>query len=426
MTIQSVQAADPLLPVHQAPPSKEESLSKTDWKTHSLVVLSTLLIGIGVSLAVASIYFAVIVHPMAALLPAVPLILGVAMATEHDKRKPIKAPPSTVDPLTRYLQKQMQGMPYPIGIHNDSANCWINSVLQILSYLCQGQSSFRNRLQKAENLSPLFSAITHLEMEMNSSTPPAISSLNTQRLRLWLHNTIMPEAPIDEGRHVDSAELLVKILDAMQCTIPIEEQNIIKEKGKSDKKSIREAPYSLVALGMKPNKKESFMTLLKRFFYSGFESENEKIAREIGKSEESSDEGKTVETKKCLLSSPEDFFITLNRFTYNKSSKRTEKIHHPIDVSFSLELSESQCKSEDRKNYFVNAFIEHEGLSANSGHYIAYILVGKQWFLLSDHKEVKPISLTDAKKALERAYIIHYQQVPQSESIDVHLDEKQV
>jgi ubiquitin C-terminal hydrolase len=90
-----------------------------------------------------------------------------------------------------------------------------------------------------------------------------------------------------------------------------------------------------------------------------------------------------------IQEAPPLLIIQLNRFSRavdpETGSEATEKINTAIKIPFTLNLKDYLVQTEDAI-YDLTGFICHNGLTANSGHYIAYAkdYVNQNWYLYND------------------------------------------
>jgi len=88
----------------------------------------------------------------------------------------------------------------------------------------------------------------------------------------------------------------------------------------------------------------------------------------------------------CQL--PEILCVHLKRFRWGESSY--SKVSTPVEYPFDLDLSPFCCEDLDFQNchYMLSAVIQHHGLSANHGHYTAFVrnIEEKVWIHYDDRK----------------------------------------
>jgi len=362
MEIQAVGAPASLMPL-----APERKLSKTTLKTHALVVLSYLLIGIGIALACASVYMATMMSPMLAMAtPVAPIALGILLKPSETSGGIFSTSKAPV-----YIKGQ------PLGFRNeDGSTCWLNSALQVLFGSSSGKELMGNLSVTNFSLFPLRSAFKRSQAELAEENGRPVSSISTANIRSWLSR--MHTEIAKSGVQEDPMALFEELYNLSGKFLPIQKQ---VNKGKP----VNESDFS-IPLMMLSGSKTPFKTLFEGYF-----------------SEFAQDSGTTI--RKWFTKAPVGFLVQAKRITWDEASK---KITAPMDFPMNLELSKAQCLEGNRK-YSPDAFIVHQGSGSESGHYVAYVRRNGYWWYASDH-HVTQVSDSVAASKLPSAYIVHYAQ----------------
>lgn len=354
--------------------------SSTTWKVHARVVLSYALIGIGLALAIASIYMATVLPPMVAVAtPVLPLALGILVQPEGTLSL-ISSNKAGI-----YLQGQ------PLGLNNpdNSNNCWLNSAFQLINNTSsykellnevdeEANSSAVSKLTSYFNLFSLLNHCKNYQAELDRGSGRTISSENTQEIRNWLSNVNSKISK--EGSQEDPIVLFEELHSRSGKYLPLMQQK------NNEKPLSRDRPY--VDLAFNAQGATSFSKLFNAFF-------DEKI-------------DSNIHLKKWFPSAPKGFLVQVTRYGLNEMGAQ-EKITRDLDIPMSLTLTEEQCKSGNRR-YAPEAFIIHHGDSLDLGHYTAYIRRNGYWWHANDSK-ITQVSNKDAAEAIKQAYLVHYGQI---------------
>lgn len=212
-------------PLSQAAIERKEGLSLTDVKTHALVVLSYLLIGIGILIACSSPYIAFTISPMVAMAaPVVPIALGV-------KVKTMVQYPTEVG--LQHLDDSH--IPSIRGIHREGLNCWLNAALQVVFNI----PVFRKRLERCSayswKLGTLASAFQQYEADQ-CHEGKRVSEVNSQKIRDWLSNGLgknkqgIPIVNPDSDRGDCPMMFMDYYLSQMGHPVPIEKSYGVNQK----------------------------------------------------------------------------------------------------------------------------------------------------------------------------------------------------
>lgn len=356
--------------------------SKTTWKTHALVVMSYLLIGIGIMLSCASLYMAAVFHPVVTILPTIPLGAGVLLAQR-----------ATVNifPTQSFYPGQPLGM-----INQDKngnrVNCWLiagfimvclaSSYRMLLHKFSQQNELPKEKLPNYYSMLRLITAFQEYQRELEEGKE-AISSVKIQALREWLAHHEKIISP--EGSQEDPTEFLRLVQKKTGNYLPLLEDN---------GQEVQDPKDTCILLLFETDKKHTFKELFNTYF--------------------------TQEGKRWFTEPPSDFLIEIERggFDFQGNKKSWEygdkKINIELDCPFALELTKQHCPSlKNPQTYAPDVFIINESYCSRSGHYVTYANWKGQWWLIND-QNVFPISINEAEKAIRSASFIHYTQTTQA------------
>lgn len=376
MSISPVYAATPTSQVQPFQEPSKGGRSLTTWKTHALVVLSYLLIGIGIALACASIYMATVFHPMIAVItPLGPLGAGVFIGQK------VNAPMAIATSAQALIPGQ------PPGIRNSDekgnmVNCWLIAAFLGTIFTASLKEVMEKLIKDTKHLSelppnelpPYYDGILDLitahknyQMELQNPTSK-ISKIDIQKIRTWLYRNKKIALNSEHGEPNIFLEAIYKRSD---ISLPIVSTNNSKEKAQ------------LINLFQDPDNLKTFQELFNGFFNNLDTS------------------GKTY---KCSFShAPKGFFVDIVKGSENGKVKET------LNIPSEIELTNEQCHAGHRK-YYCNFFIKHLGsIPEKNGHYISYVLRNGEWWKIND-EYVQQISEDEADQERQSATLIHYQQ----------------
>ena len=94
--------------------------------------------------------------------------------------------------------------------------------------------------------------------------------------------------------------------------------------------------------------------------------------------------------------------LPLGRFT-----DAGAKINDDVQQALTLEIDQAYTAGRGTLKYELVAFIEHIGSTAKSGHYVAYIKDGQQWYLYNDSSVTKVLKETVIAESCQ-SYIYFY------------------
>lgn len=370
MKTESVTSAPPYPQLNAVDQSQE--LSTTDWKTHTFVVLSYLLITIGIGLACAALYIAATVHPMIAVAsPTLPIVLGILGLQYSDSESRAK--------ISEPVQAPVIDGSRPIGIHNDSANCWINASLQLLFNV----PAFKKVM---ESNSGLFSW-GRSELTKAYNIYKAGGEVDSKKLRKWIHKLKPTVDPSDSFQH--PADLFLNFaLEQVGYSLPKEIRHQITQRAGEKDKVISIPGRSTQSFDLSwPLQQEKNKLNLSKGLNQYFHDQ------ETNGSE-------VIRNRLILERAPEDFSITID------FSNETEKVTKKVQGAMAVSLTTAQVG--ENADYFCDGFICHLGDSTNSGHYVAYVYKDGNWWEISD-SSVNQINAKVANEKISTACFIHYQ-----------------
>lgn len=362
----------------------------TTWKTHVLVVLSYLLIGIGIAFACASIYMATVFHPMVAAITPMPFFgAGIFCGQGANAR------------FSHFSTKAPVILPgQPLGIRNrDGAgimsNCWLVSGF-LAAIFCSGLGIAMKKLtdqsEQISKTSPeklnffydgmldFISSYKKYQNELSNPKNP-ISEIDIQKLREWMHR--FKGTSLNETEE-DPSCFLEAIYEKSGIYLPLVEQSFDYAKNKSVIRN--ETSTSILCIVREITEKKNFNECFTEIF-----SQKDRHGREL---------------KKWFSEAPKGFFVSIPKGVGELG--RDEKNDSAWDIPLHLELTKEQCPKGARE-YFCNLFIEHEGFKTGSGHLITYVFHNDQWWRISD-QNVDQLSQDEAEEKMKHAYLVHYTQ----------------
>ena len=379
---------------------------ETDWKTH-LIALSYFLIGLGIVLAGASFYIATIVHPMVA------MASPTALVTAGCFLRVLQLSPESAQVST----------PRPLGLHNMGANCFLNASFQLIAFklypiLEDVQKRFHNNERTAIDITryltllPLIQLVSKYRNEVLSGNR-SLSNVETQDLRLWLHNTgvDIPSSPFAQW---DAIVLLEALFDRSGVRLPtLEKKTTIFSDGSPKKGEPVNAPF--IYFSFENVGERNFNTL----WEGNFEEHSVGDARRVEKDEagptqqQTPVEQATTVKERYFTEAPDNFLIYVKRFqqTFEVDEKgavvtKERKDASAVAFPMRLTLTEKQCPS-DQAGYNLDACVIHSGETTNRGHYYSYIKLDGRWFEVND-TDTCPVTEAFVLTQIPQAYIVHY------------------
>ncbi|MCB1213325.1 MAG: hypothetical protein KDK40_03410 [Chlamydiia bacterium] len=105
-----------------------------------------------------------------------------------------------------------------------------------------------------------------------------------------------------------------------------------------------------------------------------------------------------------LVDSPKVLPIQLKRFDYSTEINRSIKLNHLANVPESLQVP----ALDGAQKYTLNGYIIHLGEEVGSGHYVAVVKKGDDWFLYNDEKVTK-LSAEEESCLRSQSYLCFFQ-----------------
>jgi hypothetical protein len=367
---------------YQSPrlPEKHEGASGTTWKTHVKVVLSYLILTIGITLAIASVYTATIVHPMIAMAsPAIPIVLASLALMNKDGR-----------PLLGFASSNNHQRGEPLGLKNNGLNCNLISLFQIfgnskafarrMHQIATDSSHFPpKQLKRYLAFLPFVTAYDTYRKEKEGLASETVSSVDMEKLRTWAEKFDSRLAR-EKGRQVDPVDFL-GVFDSATGGEALKLQE--HEKG-ADFSQEREANCSFLYLMQNDSGKADFREEFEKFF-TNHNATNGRV------------------TKKWFTEAPEAFFISLTQYDGNSEEEGLSGFRNVLQ---SLYLNKQKCPSAP-SGYSLDGFVVHLGASSSSGHYVSFVRIENTWWKLDDQR-ARPVSHTEARAQMGKACLLHY------------------
>lgn len=342
---------------------EQKELSTTDWKTYAFVALSHFLIALGVGLAVASFYFAPILHPIILLSSSITfIVLGI---WAHPRKTEIED--------------------QPLGLKRKGFNCWMNASLQLISNTAAYQKLMENLpLKRYGKLQKLSSAYEQYQQELENPPSDRVSKVNTQELREWLSKATGTVSK-DAWEQEDPKDFFAFFLRQTEHPLPTLTNKTSRDGRVYAVEKSNKKHYFTLLPHLKNTSEVDLKDLFHDFFNDNFGSS--KVVRSYEKT-------------------PDDFLVHLYRFCENKKGKITK---NQTKIQKALELSFSDKEFGEAAKYQCDGFLVHNG-SFDQGHFITYVRKKGKWWEAND-TNIRMMSNADAEKRLGNAYIIHYQKI---------------
>lgn len=262
-----------------------------------------------------------------------------------------------------------------VGITNVLNNCFLNSIIQMLSISLDLIECFISDKVGDEKVR-IYRDLFNLCVQNNKS-------ISITNFILYYMRNLQKDYVV--GRHQDASESLGYILDDVINKTPfqIKIKQIVYDKDDKQSETITSENYISVPL------KESIQLSVDAFF----ETQND-ISENIKKIEYKSD------------SLPDFLFINLKRFnpiTYEKDNTEIEISNIIIFGGY---------------KYVSIAYINHIGTSSMGGHYVCIKNVDDKWILFDDDKLTTINNFNDILKTQSCAYIFLYKKIDENEDIE--------
>lgn len=340
----------------------QDAYDALDAKTSDLA--KRILAGIGIAIGVVSFVAAVLVS--SSYLWGVAMSVGlVVLSTVLDKV--LETVAITAAPSADFIPGQ------PVGIRNESMNCWCNALLQFMRHV---PSIYQHIQNPQSGLGPLRNFYQEYDKAQGQSQTVAAKA-DSQSIREWFsgRTSISPNS----GRQEDASEGLNYVL----ANSPPHVLELRRPRNAKGEQIIRnqEARSFLINLQGHNNRP------LDRLFVEKFLCDNNETQR--------------------FLTKPADLTFHLNR---NQQWPSRGKIDDDIHIPRRIDLPSTSVLTGEGGAYECCAFISHLGNSMEGGHYVAYVLRNGRWWRCDD-STVTPASMAEVDRERGEAYILHFRAV---------------
>lgn len=114
-----------------------------------------------------------------------------------------------------------------------------------------------------------------------------------------------------------------------------------------------------------------------------------------------------------------DLILPINRFTFDgkilMQNEKKEWVNIPVTMPEQLRMSEECFANREAAEYDLSGFIVHEGIRADSGHYVSCVTRqdeqgNKQYFYCNDQRVI-PITRESFLTYAQSAYILHFRRI---------------
>ncbi|NGX38312.1 MAG: hypothetical protein K1000chlam2_01485 [Chlamydiae bacterium] len=362
----SVQNINTTPQIHQMM-EHDTSLSKKDWKTHSLVVLSYLLVGIGIVLACAFPYIALMTnHTVAILIPAVVIASGVLGGIQAMH---FGTPDRTVE-----APAGSPKCPF-IGLHRKGQNCWLNAALQLVF----NTPAFKKRLEQRSfwkgGLNDVMSAFRQYKKETTN-----VSSVDTQAIRKWLSTKVSSLDPSPKIQE-EPWQFLSYFLDQITSQLPKQTVKTVSQvENKASTVQSTNEPLTFFELGVYYHEAKSLHEAFDLYFNESLNPRDKSL--------------------RFYTASPEDFSI---RFLPKDSSGKVKK-----NYRMPMQWETTERHFGGKSQYVCDAFLYHDGNSSEYGHWVACLYDKGHWWKISDAIRTL-IPKQQAQAYLDDSAWVHYQ-----------------
>ncbi len=333
------------------------------------------------------------------------------------------------------FEKTIQHMSkVPSGLRNQSANCWANSLLQMLKAVPSLGEAFQVfALEKKERGTSeedrRLGRELHETWNRFLSEQGTVSSVDTQRIRLALHHFFPGHFSANPSSHEDAHEALICILGGYEeiCQrrgIPLsgvyqglETCRHYTQIANTDASPQPRAYEVLVGNNTKLRTIENqilleprshFSDLLVKYFAEDQEMPQHEPVNYLG-ADGRAHQYKPHRITRRYLQTPQELVVTLKRFgqsSYGELYKIQDNCSIPRYFTLPKEATPS---AETPVHYALDAFIVHRGY-LYGGHYVAYQRQGDTWFETND-ASVRKVSESEIDSILKKSYIHHYRKV---------------
>lgn len=292
-----------------------------------------------------------------------------------------------------------------VGLNNAGYNCWLNAFLQFL----QNITSMRAEFSKIAPIKQFF-----IQYDRDKISGQRVSEYDTQVMRNYLsmmsNGVLSADSSVQEDafeafRIVMNIENNTKFIRTITC------QRKFLKKGEK-KPNVSGLHDQGNDLSFSSSEKTLPIILLPCKDYSNLDTMLDKTD-DLGSISLKCTDGATESfsmTQETISFDrpPEDLFVSLRRFEVNDGNLL--KVSRSVKLPFKLKLSERFTSNHKSMEYQLSSFICHLGSRIDSGHYIAYILRGSQWYECDDSK-IREISATRAENMAKKGYLFHFAKI---------------
>ncbi|MBM3193303.1 MAG: ubiquitin carboxyl-terminal hydrolase [Chlamydiae bacterium] len=276
----------------------------------------------------------------------------------------------------------------PIGLSNQSNNCWANSCLQFLMNI----PTYRDAILSGEEDTLLKK---NMKRYLRAQEGRETSRVNTQEIRSFLSSSQRTHIHRSAGRQEDVSEALEYIFDEAGLYNDVSEAFL----GQVFHEVQRASPFVGLSLA---NSRENAPFIPHMAQYFNFLADGH------------------LRRRKFTGDAPSDFIVKQERFYREDIRGTTEFIQgkhmQKIDVPLRYELpAEYTTNGIGPTEYECDAFITHIGPRINSGHYVAFVKkqdeTGRVTYWKCNDSHVSEISETKFVSEMKDAYFLHFKKV---------------
>jgi len=253
----------------------------------------------------------------------------------------------------------------PVGIRNGGANCWVNSMLQMLAKAPRIAKRILERANgNCKEIAPLL-----LEYYDSQIANRPISNIDSQVFRRWFNNSALVSSDISS--HIDLSEAILILFKEIGYNYPLYETEHFSQGERIEELGDGSIIWLDLSDGIR-----SFRQLFLNFF--------------------SSPTANGYQVKK-FETVPEDLIIELKKLPHDEITEIPMNLEFPLEATIG---NEANIRYE-----FVSCII-HSGGSEH-GHYFTIQKEGNDYYLIND-SDVNKISHNTAMNYLRHGKLFHY------------------
>ncbi len=312
-------------------------------------------------------------------------------------------------------RRRIQRLPVA-GIENGGNNCFLNALMQMTM-----KSPLLRRFFNSRQSLPAFKDFAK-QYDFCKNSGQALNAAYTQNIRLTLR-ALQSEAIEERNFSLHGQEDAIEAFNLIRNSIPDDflgleecrEVTFIEEKTGWRE---GEAPFQKVLpyadLDIKPD--QTFEEAMNEFHTTKpapVEYDVEKIIKTRGwidwlmrrpsvAQRTRGTETKLTKTETQYVKAPEEIFVHLKRFDFQKNAAIKKQEDYEVPEVFTLK--------QHNQLYQLDSVIKHIGNSARDGHYVSYINDNGTWYLCND-SYVQKISAKEVENALKQGYMYHFKKV---------------